>query len=176
LAPSVPVPGRTVAVLTWDDVMHTSGEPYTTLAANPDNSCVAALGAPSVDRWEGQLGGLIPNEYFLDGTGSSRWNVAGLVREWLRDSQAERRGVLLKGFDGSLDAEDDSTDCFSRIGNRAWSSSTRCCPNPRVLGSARGRRGKRSALAARGASLTAMVRAELDRPTGDGSPGPRCSR
>jgi hypothetical protein len=43
--------------------------------------------------------------------------ITNLALDWLRDPADEHLGVLLKGPDESLDAEDSSDKCYSEIGN-----------------------------------------------------------
>jgi hypothetical protein len=103
-------------ILTWNDTRHETGEPpILDQADGSEYSCVAALGKPTED-WS-DANGLIPNDYFADGNLTNRWNVTSLVLDWLRDPAAERLGVLLKGSDESLDAEDSNDDCYSYIDN-----------------------------------------------------------
>lgn len=112
-----PVYGKLVlgrAILTWDDTRVVEGRPPEILAQADGSqySCVAELGKPTVD-WS-NANDLIPNDYYLD-TSGNRVNVTNLVLDWLRDPAAERLGVLLKGQDESLDAEDSTEDCYSYI-------------------------------------------------------------
>jgi hypothetical protein len=103
------------AILTWNDTRNRAGGDPEILdqADGSEYSCVAALGKPTED-WS-NANGLIPNDYFGEGNFTNRWNLTSLVLDWLRDPAAERLGVLLKGSDESLDAEDSNDDCYSYI-------------------------------------------------------------
>ena len=105
--------------LTWDDRYTNTGE-YVIIVQpqgedGPQFSCVAELGKPTVD-WS-NANDLIPNDGYLDGGMVDRWNITNLALDWLRDPATEYRGVLLKGPDESLDAEDSSEKCYSEIRN-----------------------------------------------------------
>jgi hypothetical protein len=107
------------AQLTWDDRRTVAGDAYVTIVSpppeEPQHSCVAEIARPTTD-WSNSSGG-IPHEYYIDGRMMDRWNITSLVNEWLRDAADERKGVLLKGPDESLDAEDSSDKCYSLIYN-----------------------------------------------------------
>ncbi|HEX3244439.1 MAG TPA: hypothetical protein VHX16_03440 [Chloroflexota bacterium] len=104
------------ATLTWDDTKTEHMGAIVEQVDGSDRTCVDALGRPTAD-WRGDVDGLIPNEYFNSGNRSGTWNVTSLVLDWIPDPGAEHLGVVLKGLDESLDAEDDDTDCISIVRN-----------------------------------------------------------
>jgi hypothetical protein len=106
------------AHLTWDDNFTVVGEYVTIVSPPPDEpqfSCVKVIARPTGD-WS-NASGEIPHDTYIEGGMVDRWNITSLVNEWLRDVADERKGVLLKGPDESLDAEDSSEKCYSQIYN-----------------------------------------------------------
>lgn len=112
------------ATLLWDDRMTTNDGPLVeqidpvTGAHDPyAYSCVFNLGIPARDWHGGPVADLLPNDFFDGGRGTAKWDVIRLAVEWLRDPAAEARGLVLRGSDETLNAEDSSERCRSDIRN-----------------------------------------------------------
>lgn len=108
-----------VATLTWDDTKHKRPGDEVTQHQQEGGwfeSCVYELGKPTINWYAGDVGGLVPHEYYNDAPGIVQWDIVSLVNAWLGDPQSERYGVLLKGRHESLDADDDNA-CYSYVRN-----------------------------------------------------------
>jgi hypothetical protein len=106
--------------LTWDDRPTRAGQRYgvSEILRQPDQldfSCVAEFGRPTVD-WS-NAGEPVPHDTYLATGMVNIGTITNLALDWLRDPADEHLGVLLKGPDESLDAEDSSDKCYSEIGN-----------------------------------------------------------